>query len=118
MRDVIVIRAIVLGLVLVVLGAVAASAQAAPVGSDPENGSSRPTAPLTTTLTFDGNVATRGLSYDVTTGHEGNQVGPPRQRSFLHRNGSHVIWGILAAVVAIGLLLAPLRRRRDDADRT
>ncbi|MET0467507.1 MAG: copper resistance CopC family protein [Aeromicrobium sp.] len=168
MRSLVLLRGILLGLVLLVSVAGPASAHAALVGSDPEDGSSLDAAPTTITLTFNENIAqpayvavaapdgtqvevtdiravddtvtatvqdvdqrgrysasyrvvsadghpvTGTLRYDVTTGRSVTQVDAPAQdEGFLHRHSSHLFWGILAAVVAIALLLAPLRRRHD-----
>lgn len=66
-------------------------------------------------VSADGHPVTGTLTYDVTAGRTVSQVEAPDDETFLHRHRSHLIWGILAAVVAIALLLAPLRRR-DDAD--
>lgn len=162
---------IVLSVILVTsgLGSGPASAHAALVGSDPEDGASLPAAPTSITLRFNENVAQRAfvavaapdgtqlsvtevhavdntvtatvaaadqkgrysasfrvvsadghpvtgtLTFDVTTGRTVSQVEAPAEETFLHRHRSHVFWGVLAAVIAIALLLAPLRRR-DDAD--
>lgn len=66
-------------------------------------------------VSADGHPVTGTLTYDVTTGRSVSQVGAPAEETFIHRHRSHIFWGILAAIVAIALLLAPLRRR-DDAD--
>jgi methionine-rich copper-binding protein CopC len=154
---------------LILLGSGPASAHAALVGSDPEDGSTLATAPTSITLRFNENIAQRAsvavvapdgtqldvsdvvaldrnvtatvavadqkgrysasfrvvsadghpvtgtVTYDVTSGRTVSQVEAPTNETFLHRHRSHVIWGVLAAVIAIALLLAPLRRR-DDAD--
>ncbi len=173
MRNVVVLRGILLGLVLPVvfvtagIGAGPAGAHAALVGSDPGEGSSLAAAPTSITLTFNENVAqpayvavaapdgsqvevtairavddevtatladvgqkgtfsasyrvvsadghpvTGTFTYDVTVGETVSQVTAPEQETFIHRHSSHFFWGILAAVVAIALLLAPLGRRHD-----
>ncbi len=173
MRNIVLLRGIIAGLVLPVvfvtagLGSGPASAHAALVGSDPGDGSSLAAAPTSMTFTFNENVAqpayvaiaapdgsqvrvtdvravddtvtatladvgqkgtfsasfrvvsadghpvTGTLTYDVTVGETVTQVKAPEQQTFIHRHSSHFIWGILAAVVAIALLLAPLRRRHD-----
>ena len=66
-------------------------------------------------ISADGHPVTGTITYDVTTGRAVTQVDVPEQENFIHRHRSHLVWGVLAAVVAIVLLLAPLRRR-DDAD--
>ena len=167
MRNNVLLRGILLGLALLVVGVGPASAHAGLVGSDPDSGSSLTEAPTSISFTFNENVGQpaevavvapdgsqaevsairavdnvltatvsdvgqRGtyaasyrvvsadghpvagtVTYDVTTGRTVNQVDPPEEASFIHRHSSHLVWGILAAVVAIALLLAPLRRRHD-----
>lgn len=167
MRNVVLLRAALLGLVLLIVWSGPASAHAALVGSDPEDGSTHTAAPTAVTFTFNENVAqpayvaiaapdgtqvdvsgiravddtvtatvadvdqrgtysasfrvvsadghpvTGTLTYVVTSGRTVEQVTAPEDKTFLHRHSSHFFWGILAAVVAIALLLAPLRRRHD-----
>jgi len=172
-RNVVLRRGILLGLVLPIafavggIGAGPAGAHAALVGSDPADGTSSATAPTSITFTFNENIAqpayiavkapdgtqvkvskvravddavtatvadvgqrgtysasyrvvssdghpvTGTITYDVTTGRTVTQVEAPVEETFLHRHSSHLIWGVVAGVVAIGLLLAPLRRRHD-----
>lgn len=64
-------------------------------------------------VSADGHPVTGTVTYEVTSGRSVTQVDAPADESFLHRHSSHFFWGILAAVVAIALLLAPLRRRHD-----
>jgi methionine-rich copper-binding protein CopC len=64
-------------------------------------------------VSADGHPVTGTVTYDVTTGRTVTQVEGPKDDGFLHRHSSHLFWGILAAIVAIALLLAPLRRRHD-----
>jgi methionine-rich copper-binding protein CopC len=68
-------------------------------------------------VSADGHPVEGTLSYTVTTGAVVEEKAGPvaQQQDFLHRHRGHFFWGILAAVVAVGLLLAPLRRR-DDQD--
>lgn len=167
MRNVVLLRGILLGLVVLLVGAGPASAHAALVGSDPGDGSTLAAVPTSVTFTFnenvgspayvaviapngskvavthvravddtvsakvadvdqkgtysasyrvvsaDGHPVTGTLTYDVTVGRTVTQVDAPKDETFLHRHSSHLFWGILAAVVAIALLLAPLRRHRD-----
>ena len=169
MRNNLLLRGIVLVTAAVVLGAGPASAHAALVGTDPEDGSTLAAAPSTVTFTFNENVSRRAqvavaapdgtqvdvgriravdntvtatvpdvdqrgtysasyrvisadghpvtgtVMYKVTAGQTVKQVDAPAQEGFVHRHRSHFVWGILAAVVAIVLLLAPLRRR-EEAD--
>lgn len=168
MRNQFIIRGLLAGLALLVLGAGPASAHTALVGSDPADGAALTTSPSTITLEFNENIGSttqvaviapdgtavkvtgvkavdnkvtanvadvgqRGkyamsyrvvsadghpvsatLSYDVTTGTEVKQVEVKKQEDFLHRHRSHLFWGVLAAAVAIGLLLAPMRKRHDS----
>lgn len=167
MRNLPLVRALLLAVTLLVLGTGPVSAHTALTGSDPADGSTFATAPERVTLTFNENVGNssqvavtapdgtlvdvtdiaavdnqvtasvadvnqRGtyslsyrvisadghpvsatLTYDVTTGSAVKQVDAKPQEDFLHRHRSHLFWGILAAAVAIGLLLAPLRKRHD-----
>lgn len=53
-------------------------------------------------------------TFDVTTGRTVKQVAPVKE-SFTHRHRNHFIWGVGGAIVAIGLLLWPLRgKNRHD----
>jgi methionine-rich copper-binding protein CopC len=166
---VLVTAAVLLGTGL--LGAGPASAHAALVGTDPEDGSTLATAPSSITFTFNENVSRRAqvavaapdgtqvdvgriravdntvtaavpdvdqrgtysasyrvisadghpvtgtVTYKVTAGQSVKQVDAPAQEGFVHRHRSHFFWGILAAVVAIVLLLAPLRRREETEEK-
>ena len=76
----------------------------------------------TYTLSFrvvsaDGHPIQDSLRYDVTAGQAVQQQDPPAdtQQGFVHRHRSHIFWGVLAAAVAVGLLLMPLRDREDTA---
>ncbi|WP_162891179.1 copper resistance CopC family protein [Aeromicrobium sp. A1-2] len=155
---------------LLALGSAPASAHASLVGTDPDDGSTRATAPSSVTFTFNENVGNAAVAvtapdgssvklselsavdnavtaqvaavdmkgrytasyrvvssdghpiagtvaFTVTTGRSVAQVAQPEQDTFLHRHSAHVLWGVLAAAVAIALLLMPLRRR-DDPDHT
>ena len=172
----VVLRGILLGLATfllggLVLGAGPASAHAALIGTDPEDGGTLSTAPTSITFTFNENVSRRAqvavaapdgtqlkvadltavdntvtaqvpdadqrgtysasyrvisadghpvtgtVTYDVTAGQTVKQVDAPTQEGFVHRHRSHFFWGILAAVVAIVLLLAPLRRREEAEEK-
>ena len=172
----VVLRGILLGLATfllggLVLGAGPASAHAALIGTDPEDGGTLSTAPTSITFTFNENVSRRAqvavaapdgtqvdvgriravdntvtatvpdvdqrgtysasyrvisadghpvtgtVTYTVTAGQTVKQVDAPAQEGFVHRHRSHFIWGILAAVVAIVLLLAPLRRREEAEEK-
>lgn len=56
-----------------------------------------------------------GTTFEVTTGRAVTQVAPKKAapESFAHRHRNHLIWGLGGAVVAIGLLLWPLKGRHD-----
>jgi methionine-rich copper-binding protein CopC len=170
-RNNVLLRGLVLVTTAIVLGAGPASAHAALVGTDPEDGSTLATAPSAITFTFNENVSRRAqvavaapdgtqvdvgriravdrtvtatvpdvdqrgtysasyrvisadghpvtgtVTYDVTAGRTVEQVDAPTQEGFVHRHRSHFIWGVLAAVVAIVLLLAPLRRREEAEEK-
>jgi methionine-rich copper-binding protein CopC len=63
-------------------------------------------------LSADGHPVTATITFDVTTGKSVEQVATkPRDASFVHRHKNHLLWGAGAAMIAIGLLLAPLRKR-------
>ena len=51
-------------------------------------------------------------TFTVTTGRAVKQVAPVEE-SFTHRHRNHLIWGLGGAVVAIGLLLWPLRGKHE-----
>lgn len=76
------------------------------------------------TLSGDFVVAYRVVSVDghpvsgqyAVTVTEGEQVASPAvvsvaEESFVHRHREHLLWGGLVAVVAVGLIVAPLLRR-------
>ncbi len=158
----------VLGLLAAVLGASPASAHAALVGTDPEDGASLQSLPESITFTFNENVGNvniavqspdgtevdlsdvRGVdntasatltdpdqrgeytasyrvvsadghpisgtvTFTVTTGQTVDQVDvEPVAQGFFDRHTGHIIWGSLAGLAAIALIVWPLRRR-DDA---
>lgn len=64
-------------------------------------------------VSADGHPVMATVKYEVTTGSTVKQVDTPKSEGFIHRHRSHLFWGILAAAIAIGLLLAPLRKRHD-----
>ncbi|MGJ9423427.1 copper resistance CopC family protein [Aeromicrobium sp. CF3.5] len=158
----------VLGLLVSVLGASPASAHAALVGTDPEDGASLQALPDSITFTFNENVGNvnvavqapdgsplelsdvagvdnmatatladpgqRGeytasyrvvsadghpisgtVKFMVLTGEAVDQVDiEPVAQGFFDRHTDHIIWGSLAGLAAIALIVWPLRRR-DDA---
>ncbi|MGA8986504.1 copper resistance CopC family protein [Aeromicrobium sp.] len=68
-------------------------------------------------VSSDGHPVDGTVSFEVTRGRSVTQVDQPEPETFLHRHGTHVLWGVVAAVIAIALLLMPLRSR-DDPDHT
>jgi methionine-rich copper-binding protein CopC len=67
-------------------------------------------------VSADGHPVEGTFHYTVTSGEVVKQVASPAESSFVQRHRAHLFWGILAAAIAIGLLLAPLRRRDDTHD--
>jgi methionine-rich copper-binding protein CopC len=67
-------------------------------------------------VSADGHPVEGTIHYSSTTGRVVEQVTPPEEKTFIHRHRTHLLWGLVAAVVAIGLLLAPLRRRDDKSN--
>lgn len=63
-------------------------------------------------VSSDGHPVEGSTTFQVTTGATVDQVEPKAQGSFVHRHRSHLVWGLLGAVLAIGLLLWPLRKAR------
>ena len=81
----------------------------------------------TSTVSGDFVVAYRVVSVDghpvsgqyAVTVTEGEEVAAPAtvpltEESFVHRHREHLLWGGLVAVVAIGLVVAPLLRRSES----
>lgn len=67
-------------------------------------------------VSADGHPVEGTFHYAVTSGRVVKQVADDAGTSFVHRHRGHFFWGILAAAVAVGLLLVPLRRRDDSHD--
>lgn len=63
-------------------------------------------------VSVDGHPVEGSTTFDVTTGRTVEQVKPAEQESFASRHQGHLLWGSAGAVIAIGLLLWPLRRKR------
>lgn len=62
----------------------------------------------------DGHPVTGELMFTTTAGRAVEQVDDaPRDESFVGRNRNYLVLGLAAAVLAVGLILAPLRRGRD-----
>ena len=65
-------------------------------------------------VSADGHPISGEISFTTTTGRDVEPVDDGAEESFVHRHRSHLVLGLAGAVVAIGLILAPLRRRRDS----
>lgn len=63
-------------------------------------------------VSADGHPVSGQFTFTTTTGRTVEQVRAAHGESFVHRHRSHLVGGLAIAVVAIGLILAPLRRRR------
>jgi methionine-rich copper-binding protein CopC len=66
-------------------------------------------------VSADGHPVSGTVTFTTTTGRTVIQSQPPSEGSFVHRHRSHLVLGILAGLVAIGLILAPLLRRRAES---
>lgn len=64
-------------------------------------------------VSADGHPVSGEITFTTTTGREVRQVDAPRSVSFVHRHQGHLVLGLAAAVLAVGLILAPLRRGRN-----
>lgn len=64
-------------------------------------------------VSTDGHPIQATARFTVTTGRTVTQVEQPASGSFVHRHRAHLIWGAVGAVVALSLLLAPLRGKHD-----
>lgn len=64
-------------------------------------------------VSADGHPVEGSTTFDVTIGRTVTEVAPAEQQSFAHRHQGHLLWGLAGAVVAIGLLLWPLWRKRE-----
>ncbi|MBC7593735.1 MAG: copper resistance protein CopC [Kineosporiaceae bacterium] len=61
----------------------------------------------------DGHPVAGGTTFDVTSGRTVSPVAPAEQESFTQRHQGLLLGGFAAAVVVVGLLLWPLRRRHE-----
>jgi methionine-rich copper-binding protein CopC len=66
-------------------------------------------------VSADGHPVSGTVTVTTTTGRTVTQADAPADKSFVHRHRSHLVIGILAGLVAIGLILAPLLRRRTSS---
>ena len=64
-------------------------------------------------VSADGHPVEGTTTFEVTLGRTVKQVTPADEGSFVHRHKSHLLWGLLGAVAAVGLLLWPLRGKND-----
>ncbi|MGZ5366286.1 MAG: copper resistance CopC family protein [Aeromicrobium sp.] len=64
-------------------------------------------------VTSDGHPVEGSTKFEVTEGRTVDQVTPTEGESFVHRHTGHLWWGLLGAVIAVGLLLWPLRSKSD-----
>lgn len=55
-------------------------------------------------------------TFTITTGRTVKQVAPVEE-SFAHRHRNHLIWGLVGAAAAVGLLIWPLRGKHDAEDK-
>ena len=61
-------------------------------------------------VSADGHPVSGEVTFTTTTGRTVHHAHPADQRSFVHRHRGHLVIALAVAVVAIGLVLAPLRR--------
>lgn len=64
-------------------------------------------------VSSDGHPIEGSTKFEVTKGRTVDQVTPAEGESFVHRHTSHLWWGSLGALIAVGLLLWPLRSKSD-----
>ncbi len=64
-------------------------------------------------VSADGHPVSGEFTFTTTTGHEVKQADATQRESFAHRHRGHLVLGLAVAVLAIGLILAPLRRGRN-----
>ncbi len=69
-------------------------------------------------VSADGHPVAGSITFTVLTGEEVSQVTaePMPQQGFFDRHLGHVLWGTLAGVAAIVVIVLPLRRRDDAHD--
>ena len=64
-------------------------------------------------VSADGHPITGEITFTTTTGEVVEHEHPREEGSFVQRHRNHLVLGLAVAVLAIGLILAPLRKRRD-----
>ncbi len=64
-------------------------------------------------VSADGHPVSGEFTFTTTTGRDVEQTKAPSEEAFVHRHRGHLVIGLAAAVLAIGLMLAPLRRGPD-----
>jgi len=68
-------------------------------------------------VSADGHPVAGTITFTVLTGQEVSQVAvDSTQESFFDRHLGHVVWGVLAGLAAIALIVWPMRRRDDPHD--
>lgn len=67
-------------------------------------------------VSADGHPVSSSITFEVTTGRVVEQKPPATREGFVHRHRTHLIWGGLATVIAVLLLIAPWRRGDDQDD--
>lgn len=68
-------------------------------------------------VSADGHPVAGTVTFTVLTGQEVTQVAvKSTQESFFDRHLGHILWGSLAGLAAIALMVLPLRRRDDPHD--
>jgi copper resistance protein C len=65
-------------------------------------------------VSADGHPVSGSITFTTTTGRAVTQQSIPEPRSFVDRHGTPIIIGLAFAVVAIGVMLAPLRPGRRE----
>lgn len=64
-------------------------------------------------VSADGHPVSGEFTFTTTTGRDVKQRNAPTEEAFIHRHRGHLAIGLAAALLAIGLMLAPLRRGPD-----
>ena len=64
-------------------------------------------------VSSDGHPISGELSFTTTTGRHVAHAEPSSDESFVHRHRRHLVFAAAVAVLGVGLILAPLRRRRN-----
>ena len=68
-------------------------------------------------VSADGHPVAGSVKFTVLTGEAVQQVDvETKQQGFFDRHLGHVVWGVLAGLAALALILIPMRRRDDPHD--